>query len=187
MKKQKSFSLSVTVLSLLVLVSVVFTGASRNTLETQPQRNAVNGGDRQMISPNDQEVSYSQESMNEESLVQQESANPVPTKAGRSVSQDPKTSFKQRVAEKILVRKIRKLDKKSNRNGLDSGKSQLVALLLCIFIGVLGIHRFYLGYIGIGVIQLLTGGLCGIWTLIDLIMIIVGSLKPKGGAYAETF
>lgn len=66
-----------------------------------------------------------------------------------------------------------------------SGKSQLVALLLCIFAGVLGIHRFYLGYTWQGVVQLLTFGALGIWTFIDLIRIILGDLKPKGGDYAE--
>lgn len=65
------------------------------------------------------------------------------------------------------------------------GKNQLVALLICIFVGALGIHRFYLGYIGIGIIQLLTLGCCGIWTLIDLIMIVTGDLKPKGGEYEK--
>lgn len=67
-----------------------------------------------------------------------------------------------------------------------SGKSQLVALLLCIFIGIIGIHRFYLGYTTIGVIQLLTLGGCGIWTLIDLIMIITGDLTPANESYSET-
>lgn len=65
------------------------------------------------------------------------------------------------------------------------GKSQLFALLLCIFVGGLGIHRFYLGYTGIGIIQLLTAGGCGIWALIDLIRIITGDLKPKGGDYTN--
>lgn len=64
-------------------------------------------------------------------------------------------------------------------------KSQLVALLLVIFVGIIGIHRFYLGYIGIGIIQLLTLGGCGIWALIDLIRIITGDLKPKNGSYSE--
>ena len=66
------------------------------------------------------------------------------------------------------------------------GKSQLVALLLCIFVGGLGIHRFYLGYIWQGIVQLLTGGGCGIWWLIDLIRLITGSLVPKDGSYATT-
>ena len=61
-------------------------------------------------------------------------------------------------------------------------KSQLVALLLVIFVGGLGIHRFYLGYTTIGIIQLLTLGGCGIWALIDLIRIITGDLKPADGS-----
>ncbi|NLA25592.1 MAG: TM2 domain-containing protein [Bacteroidales bacterium] len=67
-----------------------------------------------------------------------------------------------------------------------NGYSQLAALLFCIFFGAIGIHRFYLGYIGIGVIQLLTAGGCGIWALIDLIRIITGDLKPNGGSYSKT-
>jgi TM2 domain-containing membrane protein YozV len=66
------------------------------------------------------------------------------------------------------------------------GKSQLIALLLCFFLGGLGIHRFYLGYTTEGIIQLLTGGGCGIWALIDLIRIITGDLKPKDGGYEKT-
>lgn len=65
-------------------------------------------------------------------------------------------------------------------------KSQLTALLICFFLGGIGIHRFYLGYTTIGIIQLLTLGGCGIWALIDLIMIITGDLKPNGGEYDKT-
>ena len=63
-----------------------------------------------------------------------------------------------------------------------SSKSRLVALLLCIFLGWLGIHRFYVGKVGTGVLYILTGGLFGIGTLVDFIMIIVGSFKEKSGA-----
>jgi TM2 domain-containing membrane protein YozV len=66
-------------------------------------------------------------------------------------------------------------------------KSQLVALLLCVFLGGIGIHRFYLGYTVIGIVQLLTGGGCGIWALIDLIRIITGDLKPMNGDYDKKF
>ncbi len=61
------------------------------------------------------------------------------------------------------------------------GKSFLTTLILAIFLGYLGIHRFYTGHTGIGIIQLLTGGGCGIWALIDIIMIASGSYRDAKG------
>ena len=52
-------------------------------------------------------------------------------------------------------------------------KSWLAALLLSIFLGSLGIDRFYMGYNGTGILKLITFGGLGIWWLIDLILIIV--------------
>ncbi len=52
----------------------------------------------------------------------------------------------------------------------------LTALLLSFFVGGLGIDRFYLGYTGLGIAKLLTFGGCGIWALIDFIMIIMNKL-----------
>ena len=60
-------------------------------------------------------------------------------------------------------------------------KSKLTAILLCFFLGGLGIHRFYLGYTLIGVIQLLTVGGFLIWAIVDLIRLIIGSLKDSDG------
>jgi TM2 domain-containing membrane protein YozV len=87
----------------------------------------------------------------------------------------------------LIANKVSKAQKKAEKNNSadGEGKSQLVALLLCIFIGVLGIHRFYLGYTGIGILMLLTGGVCGILALIDLFRIITGDLKPINGDYSE--
>lgn len=69
----------------------------------------------------------------------------------------------------------------NNYNNQGKGKSWLVTLLLCIFIGYLGVHRFYTGSIGIGLLQLFTGSICGIWWFIDLILILVGSYRDGNG------
>ena len=60
-------------------------------------------------------------------------------------------------------------------------KDKTTALLLSIFLGGLGIDRFYLGYTGLGILKLLTAGGLGVWWLIDIILIACGSLKeaPK--------
>lgn len=60
-------------------------------------------------------------------------------------------------------------------------KEWLVALLLSIFVGSLGIDRFYLGYVGLGILKLLTGGGCGIWWLVDLILIVMDKLPDAQG------
>lgn len=62
-----------------------------------------------------------------------------------------------------------------------SEKEWLITLLLCIFLGGLGIHRFYTGHTLVGAIQLLTLGGCGIWVLIDFILILMGSFKDVEG------
>ncbi len=61
--------------------------------------------------------------------------------------------------------------------------SRLAALLLCIFVGVLGVHRFYVGKIGTGVAMIFTLGGLGIWALIDFIMIVVGSFRDINAKY----
>ena len=62
-----------------------------------------------------------------------------------------------------------------------SPRSRLVALLFCILLGVFGVHRFYVGKIGTGILMLVTIGGLGIWALIDLILIAVGSFRDKEG------
>ncbi len=66
-------------------------------------------------------------------------------------------------------------------------RSLIVAVLLWFFLGLIGIHRFYLGHISMGVLYLLTGGLCGIGWLIDGILFLTGGLKPKNGNYTDNF
>lgn len=63
-----------------------------------------------------------------------------------------------------------------------SGKSKGTTAVLCFFLGLFGIHRFYVGKIGTGIFWMLTGGLFGLGAIIDFIMIICGSFKDKDGA-----
>ncbi len=65
--------------------------------------------------------------------------------------------------------------------GGNSEKSFVAALLLCFFLGAFGIHRFYVGKIGTGILMLLTLGGLGIWALIDFIIIAIGSFKDAEG------
>lgn len=62
-----------------------------------------------------------------------------------------------------------------------SPRSRLVAVLLCLIIGVLGIHRFYVGKTGTGIAMILTLGGLGVWVLVDLVMLLVGSFRDKDG------
>jgi len=69
----------------------------------------------------------------------------------------------------------------SEIQGLYSDKEWLPTLLISLFVGSLGIDRFYLGYTGLGVVKLITLGGCGIWWLIDLIRIATGSMTDAKG------
>lgn len=69
--------------------------------------------------------------------------------------------------------------------GLVSPCNRWVAFLLCFFLGAIGIHRFYVGKIGTGILYIFTVGLFGIGVLVDLIMIACGSFTDKSGAFLK--
>ena len=62
-----------------------------------------------------------------------------------------------------------------------SEKGFVPAILLCFFLGMLGVHRFYVGKVGTGILQILTFGGLGIWVMVDFIMIVTGNFKDKQG------
>ena len=68
-----------------------------------------------------------------------------------------------------------------------SDKSRTVAAVLCFFLGVIGIHRFYVGKTGTGIAMILTLGGLGVWALIDLIMILLGSFRDIQGRLVATW
>lgn len=62
-----------------------------------------------------------------------------------------------------------------------SSKKKITALLLCIFLGFFGIHRFYVGKIGTGILYLFTYGIFLIGWIIDIIKICNNSFTDKSG------
>ena len=99
----------------------------------------------------------------------------------------PLTKEEVKAAASEVKSEVKEKKSESKANAATGGKSQLIAAILWFLVGGLGIHRFYMGYIWQGVVQLLTAGGCGIWWLIDGIRILTGSLQPKDGSWDTTF
>lgn len=71
------------------------------------------------------------------------------------------------------------VNKNSNVTGIEVGrrvKNKWIALLLCIFLGCFGVHKFYEGKIGMGILYLFTMGISGIGVIIDFIVLL---FKPN--------
>ncbi|MDQ5957653.1 MAG: hypothetical protein QG614_628 [Patescibacteria group bacterium] len=70
---------------------------------------------------------------------------------------------------------------KNSHNRKEFNKDWIITLLLAIFLGTFGIHRFYNKKIGTGILMLITFGGFGLWQLIDIILIVTETFKNKSG------
>ena len=95
------------------------------------------------------------------------------------------TNSKYFPSEKLVLLKDRLLAMDDSKFALVSSvemKDPMTLLLVSIFLGALGVDRFMLGHIGLGIVKLITLGLCGIWTVIDWFII---QNKTKERNFAE--
>lgn len=160
------------------------TAQIRTTEEYNTSKNEV--ADLNNSTDNYQDVAFDQDRSVEvsNSYVSDNSSigsNTNQTVRTTEVSNENKEISKSSVRTELREKKV------TPKSAPAEGKSQVTALVLVILLGVLGIHRFYLGHVGIGILMLLTAGCCGILALVDLIRIITGDLKPKDGEYAKKF
>ena len=79
--------------------------------------------------------------------------------------------------EEFDSQKEKLVDSSTKTNSID----WLALFLLTFFVGVLGVHRFYVGKIGTGVLMLITLGGLGVWFLVDLLLVVTGQFTNKDG------
>jgi len=94
---------------------------------------------------------------------------------------EPKAKQLQKTRIAIGKRKLERLQQQSEQGHDYSYRTQLTAFLLCLLVGIFGVHRFYSGHYLLGALQLLTLGCCGIFTLVDLILISLGEYRDAEG------
>jgi hypothetical protein len=97
----------------------------------------------------------------------------------------PEPEAKQQAAPQPIIINNYYTAPASAANWPVSPKSRWLSFILCFLFGVLGIHRFYVGKVGTGLLWLFTGGMFGLGWLIDLIAILIGSFTDKSGLFLK--
>ena len=99
-----------------------------------------------------------------------------------------KLSEIRKIKKEVKDIKTTKDENKITNNTESQGPDKQTAIILCClgFAVIAGLHRLYLGYYGLGILYILTGGLCLIGTIIDLIKLLNGDLQPNGGSFDES-
>jgi hypothetical protein len=64
---------------------------------------------------------------------------------------------------------------------LYSQKQWIVAIILAVFLGNLGIDRFYVGHIGLGILKVVTLGGCGVWHIVDIVLFAMNKVSDDKG------
>lgn len=93
--------------------------------------------------------------------------------------------FKYPDLQSALKALLKQGEKMKPHEGQKSDKSFVATLLFCLLLGTLGVHRFYVGKIGTGILMLITLGGFGLWMLIDFILIVSMRFRDKEGFYIE--
>lgn len=104
---------------------------------------------------------------------------PTPVAYANNVQQQPRQEPPQ-IAQPQVIQQQTIINNAGIIPGI-SRKSKTVALLLCIFLGYFGVHKFYVGKVGSGILYLCTLGLFGFGWIIDIILIVAGSFKDEFG------
>ncbi len=114
-------------------------------------------------------------------------SSPLTVRAGANYIPSPPPVSQQRTTSSSSNQRSPYTPPSSSNYGYrnDSGEIEtcdwLITLLLCFFLGYLGIHRFYTKNYVAGVLQLISGGGCGVWWIIDLVMILTDSYTDGNG------
>ncbi len=111
-------------------------------------------------------------------MQQQPQQQPQQQQPQQPQQQQPQQPMQQQPQQQVIIQQ------QANMGGMGMGvsdKKKVTVLLLAIFLGAIGVHRFYTGHTMTGLIQLLTLGGCGIWALLDIITIATGGFKDAIG------